>query len=882
MATFNNGDTYLSIRNLLNDTGLRKNTYTENVPPGASDDESAGYEVGSEWLDNVTNTLYYCTDAVAGAAVWSEVGGSFGDADVDTHLNTSTATSGEVLSWTGTDYDWVTQSGGGLPANANIATDFVNLTVTNSAELANVQLELAKYRLTSGAVNYPNGRAGGPIIYINVEPGTYVLSDYFSVQDMVGQVRFQAPGGGDHRANTSIRFDGQMNIIQSHVRFDGLTVISDNGMNVIQHSVLKMKDCNVYTSYTSTSAESYSDVVDCTVCDTSPGANDAEFFWDTYDQAYTFLNRNNYSACTVLNVQSGTGCTVEMTLKKGEIVTSNLTASSKLNATRTGTFYVNNRFDPSPGLLELPPIEVDIGSSFNYNLTASPSGAYQVRCNSLIARNGSIVNFNSENATGNLEITGSVDISDGSHVNFEHNGLIKLASSGTANVTVTNGSSLTADANTEVAGNIAVNNGTVSISGTVTPGAGKNSTLTNASRLVIGDLGSATTITASGHSHADVLADTAGVVGSSTLTANDFSEIITPSGRTGYAVGYDPLTDQIVIGNGASASGNSGIAIGHDATTPLNFATAVGPFAEANGASAVAIGTNAGNSSTSGTTGSIYIGDTTGTSSSGAYQIAIGNSTGTSVSGAQTIAIGRGAGSTNSQPNSISIGTDAGRIGHGEFSIAIGYESGKNGTADNTIGINATGTTVAVGSQFGIDIRTSANGSLTYDTTNAWVFGSSVTVNGTLEADQVITSGTGPLTFDSASTITFTAPDGYTFNGGDLSLEGNASIRHTFDVVNNGSSDYQFTDSANHWFPTAENDPVLYLRRGETYVFDVNASTHPFEIRVSNGGAAYSTGVTNNAADVGQVIFKVPMSAPATLYYQCTVHTGMGNTINIV
>jgi hypothetical protein len=108
MATFNNGDTYLSIRNLLNDTGLRKNTYTENVPPGASDDESAGYEVGSEWLDNVTNTLYYCTDAVAGGAVWNAVGG-FGDADVDAHLNTSTATSGEVLSWTGSDYDWVAQ-----------------------------------------------------------------------------------------------------------------------------------------------------------------------------------------------------------------------------------------------------------------------------------------------------------------------------------------------------------------------------------------------------------------------------------------------------------------------------------------------------------------------------------------------------------------------------------------------------------------------------------------------------------------------------------------------------------------------------------------------------------------------------------------------------
>ena len=40
-------------------------------------------------------------------------GGSYGNNDVDTHLNTSTASSGEVLSWTGTDYDWVAQSGGG-------------------------------------------------------------------------------------------------------------------------------------------------------------------------------------------------------------------------------------------------------------------------------------------------------------------------------------------------------------------------------------------------------------------------------------------------------------------------------------------------------------------------------------------------------------------------------------------------------------------------------------------------------------------------------------------------------------------------------------------------------------------------------------------------
>lgn len=40
-------------------------------------------------------------------------GGNYGDGDVDTHLNTSSAANDQVLSWTGTDYAWVNNSGGG-------------------------------------------------------------------------------------------------------------------------------------------------------------------------------------------------------------------------------------------------------------------------------------------------------------------------------------------------------------------------------------------------------------------------------------------------------------------------------------------------------------------------------------------------------------------------------------------------------------------------------------------------------------------------------------------------------------------------------------------------------------------------------------------------
>ena len=63
----------------------------------------------------------------------SNIGGgsSYSDSDVDAHLNQSNPTSGYVLSWNGTDYAWVAQSGGG----GGIALTDLSVT-TNSAGTA--------------------------------------------------------------------------------------------------------------------------------------------------------------------------------------------------------------------------------------------------------------------------------------------------------------------------------------------------------------------------------------------------------------------------------------------------------------------------------------------------------------------------------------------------------------------------------------------------------------------------------------------------------------------------------------------------------------------------------------------------------------------------
>ena len=111
-----------------------------------------------------------------------------------------------------------------------------------------------------------------------------------------------------------------------------------------------------------------------------------------------------------------------------------------------------------------------------------------------------------------------------------------------------------------------------------------------------------------------------------------------------------------------------------------------------------------------------------------------------------------------------------------------------------------------------------------------------------------------------------------------------SKVAANFNVTNNGSTDFTFTGDGftTHNSGGSQNDPVLYLKKGHTYTFTVSSgASHPFEIRTASGGSAYGFGVDNNSTGSGTITFCVPMNAPSTLYYQCTSHAGMGNTINI-
>ena len=152
---------------------------------------------------------------------------------------------------------------------------------------------------------------------------------------------------------------------------------------------------------------------------------------------------------------------------------------------------------------------------------------------------------------------------------------------------------------------------------------------------------------------------------------------------------------------------------------------------------------------------------------------------------------------------------------------------------------------------------------------------SGATVTGTLTATTFSGSGAS-LTNLPAANLTGTLP---AISGANLTNlpVADSDIQVAYTVTANGSSAYRF---AGNGVVSTADDPDLYLIRGQKYRFINNSGgSHPFQIRESSGGTAYSTGVTNNGAASGNIDFAPTYDSPAQLVYQCTSHSGMVGNI---
>ena len=107
-------------------------------------------------------------------------------------------------------------------------------------------------------------------------------------------------------------------------------------------------------------------------------------------------------------------------------------------------------------------------------------------------------------------------------------------------------------------------------------------------------------------------------------------------------------------------------------------------------------------------------------------------------------------------------------------------------------------------------------------------------------------------------------------------------VIRVFSVIPDGGFSAWLIDNAIDYASGSNADPTLVLHRGFTYQFTINASGHPFVISSTPGVGSYTVGIANNGTSNGTITFTVPMDAPSTLYYYCSVHAAMNGTITIM
>ena len=203
--------------------GLETDTFKLKIGDGATSWNSLAYYPLTDFqnIQNLPTTIagYGITDAFNGnynnLTNKPTIPAAYTDSDVDTHLNTSTATTGEVLSWNGADYDWVAQSGGG----GGIA--LTDLSVTSNAA-------------GSAALTYDN--TTGVFSYTPPDLSSY-LTSYTETNDLTAAVTWANVPDTNITQSSVTQHQAALSITESQISDLGTYLTSETTTTLTSDSV---------------------------------------------------------------------------------------------------------------------------------------------------------------------------------------------------------------------------------------------------------------------------------------------------------------------------------------------------------------------------------------------------------------------------------------------------------------------------------------------------------------------------------------------------------------------------------------------------------------------------------------------------------------------
>jgi len=775
-------------------------------------------------------------------ALTSDISSAYSDSSVDTHLNTSTANSGEVLSWTGTDYDWVAQSGGGgggTPAGSDTYVQF-NSSGSFGAD-SDFTYNQATNVLTVGSINA-------------TASGTPTLTSNSAINMSVGSsvIIQQNSGGGGFRL-------GNMTTTQRNA------LAAANGEMVYNTTDNKLQG---YEN------GAWANMVYDLATDTTPTlGGDLDLGGNILTQSGS-INFTGYTSDAYFLVYTAT-------------------ASQGNRGFRIGSSSENDWFierEASNDDLKFyynPSERFRFGSSGQFGV----GGANYGTSGQVLTSGGpsAAPSWQTVSGGGSTDAFKTIAVSGQSDV---------VADSSTDTLTLVAGSNMTITTN--------ASGDTITFASS---GGGGGSSIT------VQDEGSAlsTAATTLNFVGAGVVASGTGATKTITISGNSSSTLSDP---TTLQAGHEFVVDVPVDGNGNYLSGPAvqfradfdfANSIFDQNDVSLDLRSFGNGNQSSNGIPEIVFwrDTGDGNSTAGDLTGQIIFqgGDVAGQGSRAEYNrilsfidepdYYIGNNVdrrghleirhdvvgnGPIVNATYTSAKFyynklEAPQSLESPKISITAGTAPADPGSGEAFIYASKTSGDTG-----IRLHASGSSEV------LEVRSGSSTTDLFKLNNQ----GNATFQGEVSASYFVDRNDTSYYLNPGSTTTSLnvagnivwRPDGANSTGV------KAGARNVFNITApNQPLEYTFNDPDSHWFPTAAANPTLYLRRGETYYFVVNASGHPFEIRTSINGSAVTTGITNNTTAVGTIIYKVPMSPdfnPVNHVYRCTSHGLMFGNITYV